>query len=134
MLATNPHIAKTGGWRFRDFRGDIIVRLPVVGRFLSGQQIGQGVGVKPGQRKIKAVLLQGGEFDLQHRLVPACVLGDAVVGDYQRPTLGRCQMVEHDHRHRFNTELLCSRQPPVASDNDPVTSGQNRVGKAELGD
>jgi len=97
------------------------------------QQFGQRVSIEAGQINVEAFELQGLQFDAQHRVIPACVLGNSVVRDHQGPALGRTQVIEHDHGHDLQPELLRSGQASMPSDNDAVTACEDRVGKSKLG-
>ena len=90
--------------------------------------------VEAEQREVDVLVLQSSKLGCQHRLVPAGVLGDAVVGDHQGPALGRRQMREHDHRHVRQSELPGSQHPAVARDDHAVVADQHRIDEAELGD
>ena len=61
--------------------------------------------------EIEAFVLQALQLDAQKLLIPPGVLGDAVVRDHQRASLRRRQVVEHDHRHCVEAELLRGGEP-----------------------
>ena len=77
--------------------------------------------------------MQGGDFRLQHRLIPAGVFRDPVVGDHQRPALRFRKMRKHNDRHFGQAELLGGQHPAVAGDDHVVGADQHRVHEAELG-
>ena len=78
VRTTDPDIARRE-IGVPDLRHRILVGIALSGRFLAASQIGQRIGIEPGQRQIKVIVLQCGQFHLQHGLIPAGVLGDAVV-------------------------------------------------------
>ena len=67
---------------------------------------------KPVMSRSKPSSCKAASSIAQHRIVPAGVLGDAVVRDHQGAALRRRQVIEHDHRHRLQPELLRGGQPP----------------------
>ena len=83
---------------------------------------------------IEGVVLKIGEFHLQHGIVPAGILGDAVVRDDQGAALGRRQVVEHHDGDGTDAELLGGREASMPGDNDPVATGQDGVREAKLDD
>jgi hypothetical protein len=89
---------------------------------------------KPVRARSKPSILQGGQFDPQHRVIPAGVLGDAVVRDHQGATLRGRQVIEHDDRHDVQPEFLGSGQTTMPSHDDAVAACKDRIGETELGD
>ena len=63
--------------------------------------------------EIEGVLNQRGDFVPEHRIVPARIFRDPVVGDHQRPALGFRKMRKHDDRHLGEPELLGGDQHRV---------------------
>ena len=133
VAAQQPDVARARDRRLGHLGHRIVIGLALGVRLVARHQLGQRVGIEAGERQIEVVVLQGREFDAQHRVVPAGVLGDAVVGDHQGPALRRAQMVEHDHRHHLQPELLRGGEPSVPGDDHAVAAGQDRIGEAELG-
>ncbi len=96
--------------------------------------LGQGIGVKSGDVQVEAVFLQRLQFDTQHVVVPASVFCDAVVRNDERSALGGRQVIEHDHGHGVQAQLLRSGQPSVTGDDHAIRPRQDRIGETELDD
>jgi RsiW-degrading membrane proteinase PrsW (M82 family) len=107
-------------------RHGVVIGVAFGAGFLAGQDLQQLVGIEAGQRQVEVVALEIRQLDAQHRVVPASVLGNAVVGDHQGSTLGRRQMVEHHHRHHIQTQLVGRRQAAMAGDDHAIAA--DRIG------
>ena len=86
------------------------------------------------QVEIEFVVAQRRELRPQHRLVPAGVLGDPVVGNDKRPSLRLAQMIEHDHRHLSEAQALRREHAAMAGDDHVIGADQHRIDEAEFGD
>jgi hypothetical protein len=91
-------------------------------------------GREAGQVQIEAGVGQFGELQRQHRLVPAGIEREPVVGDHVGALLRRRQVRKLDHRHLGEPQLACGQQPAVTGDHTVLAIDQDRVGPAELGD
>lgn len=83
--------------------------------------------------EIEGVFVQGRDLGLEHRIVPARILRDPVVGDHQRPALRFRKMRKHDDRNLGEPKLLGCENAPVAGNDHIVGADQHRVHEAELG-
>ena len=117
-----------------------------IGRWLAIRRaIAAGIGVKTIEQpaefffgkaqkiEIKGVFVQGGDFCLEHRIVPARIFRDPVVGNHQRPALRFRKMRKHDDRNLGEPKLLSGENAAVAGDDHIVGADQHRVHEAELG-
>ena len=109
------------------------VEVVVLGFFLViREQVSQLVCIKAGQGQVKRLLLQGFNLDAQHFLVPARILGIAVVREDVGFALGVGQVV-HQHAGHFGEAFLtCSHQPPMTSDHVVVLVDDYGVDEAKF--
>ena len=132
-----PRIQRSPGSRHRLGRRlrDLVLALDRAARRLDvvEQLVQLGVG-EADQVQVELELVQRLELGAQQLLVPAGVLGDAVVGDHQRPALRVGEVVEDDRRDLRHPEPLRRQEPAVSGDDDAVAADQDRVGEPELGD
>ncbi len=99
----------------------------------SEQPIDLGLG-KAEKLEVEAVLLEPCELGRQHRLVPAAIERDLVVGEPVGPGLRVAQMLEADHRHLGQAKPPRRQKPAVAGDQHAALVDQARDVEAELGD
>lgn len=98
------------------------------------KQVLQLVVTEAGEAKVKAGLLQVGEFERQQFLVPAGIDGNAVVGKHQRPALRLRQTRQHDGRHGFHVEFSRRQHAAMTGNQRAILGNQHRVGEAEGAD
>ena len=96
------------------------------------EQVGQLVGVKTGQRQVKRLLLQGFDLDAQHFLVPARILGIAVVCEDVGFTLRLGQVVHQNARHLGEAFLPRSHQATVTCNHVVVLVDDHGVDEAKF--
>jgi hypothetical protein len=90
--------------------------------------------VEAGEREVKAELLQVAEFETQHLLVPARVLGEFVVGNDVGLTLGFGEVSKLNRRDLVHSELASGQNATVSGYNSLFSVDQNRVCEPEFPD
>ena len=96
------------------------------------EQVGQLVSVKTGQRQVKRLLLQGFDLDAQHFLVPARILGIAVVRKNVGLALRLGQVVHQHAGHLGEAFLPRSHQATVTGDHVVVLVDDHGVDEAKF--
>ena len=107
-------------------------RLCPRGRFFSQQFFEFGIG-EADDAEIKSLGIDGCQFFRQEFIVPSRTQREAIVRDHERTPLNLAQMIEHDHRHFGEAELLRRQQPPVPGHDAVAGIDQNRIHEPELG-
>ena len=132
MRAEQPEVTRFGDRHGRR-RGDGIGRV-VVGRDIEALNAEVDLAHVEADRLKAEVQVQGREILQALReelIVPAGVLGQAVVGDHVRPSLGRAQVFEADRRHLGPAEQATGFEAAVAGDELAVAVDQDRHVEAE---
>ena len=112
MVAEDPDIAGLADRNHRRFRNFIGICQALIG---IRQQFGEFIGREAGQAQIEIVALQLRELECQKLQVSACVQSELVVRKYIGAFLFLGPIVCHHHGNVGQAELLCRKDPAVAS-------------------
>jgi hypothetical protein len=84
-----------------------------------------------GEIEVEVDLGEALQLDREEVFVPACILGESVVGDDVGPDLGLGKVFELEGGNRLEAELLRGADAAVAGDDGAVPIDQDRVREAE---
>ncbi len=90
--------------------------------------------LEAGKAEVEPEGAEIGHLRRQHRIVPARIEGEPVVGEDVGALLRLAHVPELDHRHHVQLELPCRQEPAVAGHHAIVAVDEDRVGPAELED
>ena len=131
MLTADPEIARPGH-RVRRRLWRLVSVFTILRRTI--EQAIEFVFVEAEHSEVDVLIPEGSKFRCQHLVIPAGVLGDAIVGDHQSPALRRRQVRQHDHRRFREAKLARRKHAAVTRDDHAIIADQHWVHEPELGD
>ena len=133
MVTQQPHFAGLRGGIEGNLRNRIFI-CETVSSTLQGEQQSKFVIFETDGVDIVFGVLQSLDFQAKHFVVPTAVERELVVGKHESATSVFRQSIDYDDGDFSQPEFPRSRESRMASDDDAIGSGEDRLEEAELFD